>query len=169
VTVLDVPKGRLEELYVRHVLDAVRLAYLLTGDRELAEDLAQEAFARIAGRLVHLRQPEAFWLYLRRSVVNLSRNHFRHRAVERAYLERQARRPEPTWAEPDIIAHDAVREALLALPERQRTALVLRYFEDLSEEQATAVMGIARGTLSSLISRGLAALRVAGIAVDDDA
>src|ERR671925_1042326 len=77
--------GRLGELYLRHADAAVRLAYLLTGDRSLAEDLAQDAFVRLAGRLVHLRDPGAFDAYLRRTIVNLSNSHFR-RKVERAYL-----------------------------------------------------------------------------------
>src|SRR5919197_3134043 len=80
--------GRLAELYLLHADDAVLLAYLLTGDRALAEDLVQDAFVRLAGRLVHLRDPGAFEAYLRRTVVNLSNSHFRRRKVERAYLER---------------------------------------------------------------------------------
>src|SRR5919108_2051044 len=80
--------GRLGELYLQHADDAVRLAYLLTGDRTLAEDLVQDAFVRLAGRLVHLRDPGAFHAYLQRTVVNLSRSYFRRKKVERAYLER---------------------------------------------------------------------------------
>src|SRR5205085_4399679 len=88
--------GRLGELYVRHADDAVRLAYLLTGDRALAEDVVQDAFVRLAGRLVHLRDPAAFPAYLRRTVVNLTNSHFRRKRVERSYLarERTAVRPE---------------------------------------------------------------------------
>ena len=82
---------RLGELYVRHASDAVRLAYLLTGDRALAEDLVQDAFVKLAGRLVHLRDRGAFEAYLQRTVVNLSRSHFRRRKVERAYVEREGR------------------------------------------------------------------------------
>src|SRR5213592_1870090 len=82
--------GRLGELYVRHADEAVRLAYLLTGDRALAEDLVHDAFVRLAGRLVHLRDPGAFGAYLRRTVVNLSNSYFRRRKVERRYLERTA-------------------------------------------------------------------------------
>src|SRR6266576_4362892 len=87
--VTDAPGGRLAELYVRHAAEATRLAYLLTGDRQLAEDLVQDAFVKLAGRLVHLRDPGAFHAYLRRTVVNLSNSHFRRRKVERAYLERE--------------------------------------------------------------------------------
>src|SRR3954447_9659168 len=80
--------NRLGVLYLRHADGAVRLAYLLTGDMTLAEDVVQDAFVRLAGRLVHLRDPGAFEAYLRRTVVNLSRSHFRRRYVERAYLQR---------------------------------------------------------------------------------
>src|SRR5207302_804336 len=68
---------RLGELYRRHAPDAARLGYLLTGDRVLAEDLVQEAFVRMFGRFRDLRNPDAFGAYLRKTVVNLSRSHFR--------------------------------------------------------------------------------------------
>src|SRR5438128_7013337 len=80
-------ESRLGELYLRHADAAVRLAYLLTGDRALAEDLVQDAFVRLAGRLVHLRDPGAFDAYLRRTVVNLSQSYFRRKRVERAFME----------------------------------------------------------------------------------
>ena len=64
--------GPLAELYVRHAAEATRLAYMLTGDRQLAEDLVQDAFVKLAGRLVHLRDPGAFDAYLRRTIVNLA-------------------------------------------------------------------------------------------------
>src|SRR6059058_2058925 len=96
--------GRLGELYRRHAPDAVRLAYLLTGDRALAEDLAQEAFVRMFGRFRDLRNPDAFGAYLRKTVVNLSRSHFRRAKVERAYLEREAGAPRPVG--PDVGARE---------------------------------------------------------------
>src|SRR5919197_1909539 len=90
--------GRLGELYLRHADSAVRLAYLLTRDHALAEDLVQDAFVKLAGRLVHLRDPAAFDAYLRKTVVNLSHSYFRRKKVERAYLERTrgAARPDAT-------------------------------------------------------------------------
>jgi len=81
-------RSRLADAYVRSAPGGIRLAYLLTGDRAAAEDLVQEAFVRFVGRLRFLRDPDAFEPYLRRTIVNLSKNHFRRRAVERAYLER---------------------------------------------------------------------------------
>src|SRR6476661_3079469 len=80
--------GRLGELFAQHAAAATRLGYLLTGDRAIAEDLVQEAFVRIAGRLGHLRDPSAFQAYLRSTVINLSRMHHRKQKTERTYLER---------------------------------------------------------------------------------
>src|SRR5919109_5380530 len=127
--------GRLGDLYLRHADDAVRLAYLLTGDHALAEDIVQDAFVRLAGRLVHLRDPGAFGAYLRRTVVNLSNSYFRRRKVERAYVERTQRSGphEYVWSDGPIEDRADLWRALGLLPQRQRAALVLRFYEDLSE------------------------------------
>jgi RNA polymerase sigma-70 factor (sigma-E family) len=150
---------RLEELYVRFAPGGIRLAYLMTGDRGVAEDLVQEAFVRFVGRLHSLRDPNAFEAYLRRTVINLSKNHYRRRAVERADLERQASFPPQTHEERDVSEYEAMRRALLELPARQRAAIVLRYYEDLPEAQIAEVLRCRPATVRSLISRGLAALR----------
>src|SRR2546423_9163703 len=97
----DRAEGRLDDLYRRHAPDAVRLAYLLTGDRALAEDLVQEAFVRMFGRFRDLRNPDAFGAYLRKTVVNLTRSHFRRVKVERAYVARQRGEPLATM-QPDV-------------------------------------------------------------------
>src|SRR5256885_9210030 len=93
VLVSEAEHGRLAELYARHAAEAIRLAYLLTGDRQLAEDVVQDAFVKLAGRLVHLRDPRAFDGYLRRTVVNLTNSAFRRKRLERAYLRRTATEP----------------------------------------------------------------------------
>jgi RNA polymerase sigma-70 factor (sigma-E family) len=149
--------GRLGELYAAHAGEATRLAYLLTGDRPLAEDLAQEAFVRLFGRFRDLRQPEAFRAYLRTTVVNLSRSHFRRARVERAFLARAAAEPVPAGSGP----HDRgeVWEALGTLTPRQRAAIVLRYYEDLTEAQTADVLRCPVGTVKSLVSRGMERLR----------
>jgi len=149
----------LAELYERHVPDAVRLAYLLTGDREAARDLAHEAFARVVGRLGHLRRPQAFGAYLRTAVINLSRNHFRGRSRERSFVERQPVPEATPSAEQAVVERAALGSALLALPERQRAAIVLRFYLDLSEHQAADVLRCRRGTVRSLVSRGMQSLR----------
>ena len=153
---------RLGELYVRHASDAVRLAYLLTGDRALAEDLVQDAFVKLAGRLVHLRDPGAFEAYLQRTVVNLSRSHFRRRKVERAYVEREGRAVgSQAVLPPDrgLDDRDELWRAMRGLSERQRTAIVLRFYEDLSEQRVAELLRCRPGTVKSLVSRGLQTMR----------
>ncbi len=146
--------GRLADLYAAHAPDAARLAYLLTGDRALAEDLVQEAFVRLFGRFRDIRQPEAFPAYLRKTVVNLAKSHFRRRRVERSYLER--RQPDPPEGEPTV---DDMWTRLQALRPRQRAAIILRYYEDLSESQTADILGCPVGTVKSLVSRGIEQLR----------
>src|SRR5688572_28351185 len=95
-------RSRLADAYVRSAPGGIRLAYLLTGARSVAEDLVQEAFVRFVGRLRFLRDPDAFEPYLRRTIVNLSKNHFRRRSVERAYLEREGPRIESVSTHADV-------------------------------------------------------------------
>jgi RNA polymerase sigma-70 factor (sigma-E family) len=152
-------RSRLGDAYVRSAPGGIRLAYLLTGDRAVAEDLVQEAFVRFMGRLRFLRDPGAFEPYLRRTIVNLSKNHFRRRAVERAFLEREGPRVEDVANEPDVATSDALRSALLRLPLRQRTAIVLRYYEDLPDATIAELLGCRQATVRSLVARGLEALR----------
>jgi len=158
----DVDSGKLGELYLRHADEAVRLAYLLTGDRALAEDLVQEAFVRLAGRLVHLRDPDAFPAYLRRTVVNLANSHFRRRKVERTFLERERSQvAASTTRAPDggVEERDQMWQALEQLPLRQRAAIVLRFYEDLPEAAIAELLQCRPGTVKSLLSRGLEGMR----------
>jgi RNA polymerase sigma-70 factor (sigma-E family) len=164
VTTPDVPAeaervaGRLEDLYRRHVHDALGLAYLLTGDRTLAEDLVQDAFVKVLGRFHDLRNRDAFWWYLRRAIVNLSNSHFRRRRVERAWLERQ--RPEiVARSGPDLEERDRLLTALMTLRPEQRAAVVLRYLEDLPEVDVAEALGRPVGTVKSMVSRGMDRLR----------
>jgi RNA polymerase sigma-70 factor (sigma-E family) len=149
--------GRLAALYEAHAPEAARLAYLLTGDRALAEDVVHEAFVRLLGRFRDLRHPEAFRAYLRTTVVNLTRSHFRRRRVERAYVEREGRAPKVSPAKPED--RQDMWDALQSLQPRQRAAIVLRYYEDLTEAQTAEVLGCAVGTVKSLVSRGMDRLR----------
>ncbi len=154
--------GKLGELYVRHADDAVRLAYLLTGDLALAEDLVQDAFVRLAGRLVHLRDPGAFDAYLRRTVMNLSNSHFRRKKVERAYLARARgaiRTQDGPWSDRSVEDRDPLWQALGRLSRRQRVAIVLRFYEDLPEREVAEILKCRPGTVKSLVSRGLETLR----------
>lgn len=143
-----------DELYAAHAPDARRVAYLLVGDRSVAEDLTQEAFVRVLGRFADLRNPDAFRTYVMRTVVSLGKNHFRRRSVERKHAT--PGRAEPvTSHERDVDLFDALRK----LPERQRAAVVLRYCEDLSGQQTADILGTSPKAVKSLVTRGLAALR----------
>jgi DNA-directed RNA polymerase specialized sigma24 family protein len=86
---LEPGAGPLARLYEAHAARAFRLAYLLTGDHDVAEDLVQDAFVKLIGRFADLRSPESFDVYLRRTVVTMSYGLFRRRRTERAYLARE--------------------------------------------------------------------------------
>jgi RNA polymerase sigma-70 factor (sigma-E family) len=153
---------KLEELYQRHAGAAVRLAYLLLQDRSVAEDIVQDAFVRVAGRLVHLRDPGAFDAYLRRTVVNLSHSYVRRKMLERAFLRREmatAQRDTAPWPTSSLEDRELLWRALGRLPERQRIAIVLRFYEDLPEAQVAEILRCRPGTVKSRVSRGLEALR----------
>ncbi|HJR18558.1 MAG TPA: SigE family RNA polymerase sigma factor [Actinomycetota bacterium] len=154
-------EGRLADLYREHVPGAVRLAWLITGSEAQAEDLANDAFIRVAGRFGDLRDPAAFGPYLKRTVVNLANSYFRRRRVERAYLESVGATLEirPAAGEADPIEREVMWRRLMVLPPRQRAAIVLRFYEDMTEAQAADILGCPVGTVKSLVSRGLEALR----------
>jgi RNA polymerase sigma-70 factor (sigma-E family) len=148
-------------LYEHHAPAALRLAYLLTGERELAEDLVQDAFVKVLGRFDDLRHRDAFEAYLRRTLINLSHSTFRRRRVERAYAarERQHVRTTPVTPVPDLEAQNEMWHRLQRIAPRQRAALVLRYYVDLSEQETAETLGCSLRSVKSLVSRGLGGLR----------
>lgn len=153
-------RSTLADLYQQHTGPAMRLAYLLTGERTAAEDLVQDAFIRVASKTSRLENDAAFAAYLRRTIINLHTSRLRRHKVERAYLAREAGQPLPDSRLPDIDLQDDLRERLLRLPPRQRAALVLRFYEDLSESDTAEVMRCSPGAVKSLTARGLRALRI---------
>jgi len=152
--------GAMAEFYTRYVPAGIRLAYLLTGDPHQAEDLAHEAFIRCVGRFQHLRAHTAFDAYLRRAIVNLHTSSVRHRIVEREWLRREGPRvARETASQADVGGRTDLWNALTTLPPRQRAALVLRYYEDLSERDTADVLGCSLAAVKSLVARGSEALR----------
>jgi len=91
-------------------------------------------------------------------VVNLANSHFRRLRTEREYVQRP-RGEQPTPSAPDVVSRLAMWQALQRLPQRQRAAIVLRYYEDLSEAATADVLRCPVGTVKSLVSRGLVRLR----------
>ena len=149
--------SRLDRLYVEHYPAAIRLAYLLTGRREDAEDLVQDAFVRLAARYRYLRDAEAFPAYLRRTIVNLHTSKLRRLRVERGAIRDVA--PAGAASIPDIAGRDQLWHAVLELPARQRVAVVLRYYEDLSERESAEILRCSVAALKSLVTRALNTLR----------
>jgi RNA polymerase sigma-70 factor (sigma-E family) len=146
--------------FVRENTSALlRTAYLLTGNAQQAEELVQDTLARMYPKWQRVAEADAPLAYVRRSLTNGYINQQR-RAARREYaFEQVPERPDPYDAITRLADRDQIWEGLRFLPERQRAALVLRFFEDLSDEQSAAALGCRVGTVRSLISRGLTALR----------
>ena len=155
----DEPTGdALADLYVRSTPSALRVAFFLTGDRGAAEDLVHDAFIRAVSRFRDLRDPASFDAYLRRTVVNLHTSRMRRLRVERRYLAAQPHDPEVVEP-PDVGARDALLRALSTLPPRQRAAVVLRFCEDLSEDETARILRSSVAGVNSLVRRAMTSLR----------
>ncbi|HXQ63195.1 MAG TPA: sigma-70 family RNA polymerase sigma factor [Acidimicrobiales bacterium] len=138
----------LEELFRDSWGDLVRLATFLTGSVPVAEDLVQDTFLRYGSRRTAADEPAK---YLRTSVVNACRSYHRRRLLER--------RHRPGLPRPDADNPGELWDVLDRLSPRQRTALVLRYYLDLPENEIAAVLRCRPATVRSLVQRGLAKLR----------
>ena len=150
----------LTEIYLGEYRSLVRLAVLLLHDVPTAEEVVQEAFIAMHTGWRRLRDTEKALSYLRQAVVNRSRSVLRHRTVVDKNAPKHV--PDEPSAEAGAIAlleRSAVVAALRKLPDRQREAIVLRYYADLSEADIAATMGISRGAVKSHTARGMAALK----------
>lgn len=160
--------------YRAHFPALMQVAFLMTGSNEVAEDLVQDVFLRCADRIDQLDHPAS---YLRVAVVNACRS--RHRRESRVtYLDGRPAGGEPETdgrtaragtsrrragsdtAGPDLSAESlALRQALLRLNDRQRAAVVLRYFAGLSHDEVAAALDCRPATSRSLLHRALIELR----------
>lgn len=150
------------ELYSSHYRALVRLAAMLVRDTPTAEEVVQDAFIAMHAGWHRLKDTEKALAYLRQAVVNRSRSVLRHRMV----VERNPQKAPPDMPSAEhgafvLLERSAVVAALRDLPERQREAIVLRYYADLSEADIASAMKISRGAVKSHTARGIAALRAA--------
>jgi RNA polymerase sigma-70 factor (sigma-E family) len=147
-------------MYDTEYRSLVRMSAVLLGDVASAEEIVQDSFIAVHAAWRGLRDIDKGVHYLRRTVMNRSRSLLRHRVVVDKHMP--ASEPDMPSAEQVAIAalqRAAVVAALRTLPARQREALVLRFYLDLSEEQVAAAMQISQGAVKSHTARGKAALR----------
>src|ERR1700689_728235 len=163
-------RDRAQEEFERFVAgvadDLLRTAYLMVWDLTSAEDLVQECLLRTARRWPRVRSMEYPLAYARRILVNLALDgaarRYRHQreldvGIHRAAEDRHDEAATKAFGMVDIPSE--LIDALGLLAPRQRAALVLRYFEDLSEAQVAEVLGCSAGTVKSTTSRALDRLR----------
>jgi RNA polymerase sigma-70 factor (sigma-E family) len=149
-------------LFAAHYRTLVRTASLLLADSGRAEEIVSDAYVALHAHWRRLRDTDKALAYLRAAVVNRSRSALRHRRVVERHLATTTLGPDAPSAEAgalDRIRHVAMIAALAELPARQREALVLRFYADLSEAEIAEAMGCSRGSVKSHTSRGVAALR----------
>jgi RNA polymerase sigma-70 factor (sigma-E family) len=148
-------------LYKIHAIGLIRLAVVILGDRPAAEDVVQEAFCGLYRRWEHLADTGNALGYVRSSVLNGCRSELRSRIRNERRASRESAVVEAASAEYAALIGEEHREILAALrrlPARQREALVLRFYLDLSEPEIARSMGISQGTVKSTTSRALVAL-----------
>ena len=165
------------EFFTSHHRELGRLAYLLSGDQDAAEDITAEAFAEAWRRWEQVTRADSPLAYVRRIVVNLAADRIRGLTRERkgrrllgATWSERTSGPDvavvtdvrATWTDrthgPDVAVGADVRAALARLPARKRACVVLRHYYGLSEQETARTLGIAVGTVKSQTSRGVAEL-----------
>lgn len=132
------------------------------GDRWVAEELAQETIIRICQQWPKVREMNSPQAWTHRVALNLANSWLRRRVAERRATARLHARPDPQPVrdDADVIA---VRDAVRTLPQRQRTALLLRYYADLPAAQVASAMGCRESTVRALTYQAIAALRLRGL------
>lgn len=158
----------LESFCRRHHARLVGMLGLYCGDGDLAEELAQEALARLCVHWRRLPSEADAFRWVTRVAMNLAKSSFRTRAARRRIMDRYGRSLLSTAPDDSGATAIAVRSAVARLPERQRRVIVLRYYCDLSVAEVASAMGCPEGTVKSLTSSAVTGLRRAGLGVSDD-
>jgi RNA polymerase sigma factor (sigma-70 family) len=133
---------------------------LYCGDRGVAEELAQDALSRACRDWRKVRRLDTRGAWTHRVAINLANSYFRRAAAE-ARAKRRLERQQRVHTDPavDAAAAMTIRTAVSSLPRRQRTALILRYFADLSVRDVAAAMECPEGTVKTLTRKAIASMR----------
>ena len=148
--------SELTALFLDHYDPLRRLAYVMLGDAQQAEEIVQEAFAKAMTRWNLFARAEHPHAYMRQIVVNLCRSKIRRFVLERKVTEMFKHDEERAEPVPGVEAHGLnldVWDAVRKLPDRQRACIVLRYLEDMTEPEVADVLGIPVGTVKSQLNR----------------
>ncbi|MFH1219853.1 MAG: sigma-70 family RNA polymerase sigma factor [Candidatus Eisenbacteria bacterium] len=161
-------RGAFDEIVRRYTRKMINLAYQITSDRDLAEDIAQETFLRAYKSAARYTEIAKFSTWLYTIAINLCRNELRRRKFKPYSLEEMAERedegklridiadetrmPDTDLEKKEITAH--VRRAISMVPSKFRVALVLRDIQGLSYEEVGGILGLPEGTVKSRINRG---------------
>lgn len=155
---------QVHDLFAAHYRPLCRLAFVILRDSAQAEEAVMDAFlSTFTGwrRIGSMDRPD---LYVRRAVVNGCASRLRRRAVEARF--RSVDHDRPPWEDDERETNRLVRDAIDALPKRQRLCVVLRYFEDLSEAETAAILDCSPGTVKSQLAKAREKLRAALGAAD---
>ncbi len=142
-----------------HTAELLRTGYLLTGDGGAAEELVQDTLVRLFPKWHLVAQADVPLAYVRRSLANGFVNHTRRASRREFAVEILPEGIDDHDSAGQLDDRDEIWAMLRTLPDRQRAALVLRYFHDLPDDEIGTALGCREGTVRSLVSRGLAALR----------
>ncbi len=156
-------RAGLEQLFVEEAKRLVGALSVYSGDRTEAEDMAQEAFARLYANWSQIRDPERARSYLFSVAFNLARTRGRRRAALARVLPRLGRddpEPDPEAEALRAFADEATLSAVAELPSRQRACVILHYYADLSVIDTAAALGISTNSAKTHLKRALSALRV---------
>lgn len=155
----DAAAAEFHDFFERHYNELARLAHMLTGEKDAADDLAADALVALWNRWDRVRAADHPAAYARGVVANMARSRIRSAVRERRRVALfWGQRPEGV-DDPDVPAVVDVQEALRTLPFRKRACVVLRHAFDLSEKDTALTLGISVGTVKSQTSKGMAELQ----------
>ncbi|MEU0052463.1 SigE family RNA polymerase sigma factor [Streptomyces sp. NPDC006309] len=155
----DAASVEFHAFFERHYAELARLAHLLTGEADAADDLAADALLALWHRWDRVRAADHPAAYARGVVANLARSRIRSAVRERRRIALFWSRGEERTDGPDVAGVVDVQEALRRLPFRKRACVVLRHAFDLSEKDTALALGVSVGTVKSQTSKGMAELQ----------